>query len=130
VPFYSALKKFRDYLTGALSELNDDEIVFKDVKLKNFNESTQKKLERAGLLNTAGSSDEGGGHLAKMNSEFKVFSSDSGGSSDLPSALDIRIDPQTGKKRRGRPPKPRPDGVPPASEAKSGGFIGQSDSSG
>ncbi|TRY70249.1 hypothetical protein TCAL_07535 [Tigriopus californicus] len=114
VPFYSALKKFRDYLTGALSELNDDEIVFKDVKLKNFNESTQKKLERAGLLNTAGSSDEGGGHLAKMNSEFKVFSSDSGGSSDLPSALDIRIDPQTGKKRRGRPPKPRPDGsLPP-----------------
>lgn len=115
VPFYSALKKFRDYLTGALSELNDDEIVFKDVKLKNFNESTQKKLERAGLLNsTTGPPDEGHSALTKMNSEFKVFSSDSGGSSDLPGALDIRIDPNTGKKRRGRPPKPRPDGsLPP-----------------
>ena len=35
VPFYTALKKFRDYLRGDLKELNESEIVFSSVKLSN-----------------------------------------------------------------------------------------------
>ena len=34
VPFYEALKKFRDHLNGKLPDLNDSEITFQDVVLK------------------------------------------------------------------------------------------------
>ena len=43
VPFYSALRKYRDYLKGTISELNEDEVVFTNVKLTNF--KPQIKLE-------------------------------------------------------------------------------------
>ncbi|XP_045104451.1 uncharacterized protein LOC123499975 isoform X2 [Portunus trituberculatus] len=36
VPFYSALRKFRDYLKGTISELDEEEVVFSNVKLTNF----------------------------------------------------------------------------------------------
>lgn len=43
VPFYSALRKFRDYLKGTISELDEEEVVFSNVKLTNF--KPQIKLE-------------------------------------------------------------------------------------
>lgn len=43
VPFYSALRKFRDYLKGTISELDEEEVVFSNVKLSNF--KPQIKLE-------------------------------------------------------------------------------------
>ena len=121
VPFYEALKKLKDFLAGDLKELDDSEIVFTNVKLKNFNDSAIKKEQ---LLQQQ-IKDE------KMNSEFRLSSDSSeggkasssgegnpptvthspGGGSDGAEAL--RIDPLTGKKRRGRPPKPRPDGTLP-----------------
>ncbi|KAK8733729.1 hypothetical protein OTU49_006456 [Cherax quadricarinatus] len=36
VPFYSALRKFRDYLKGTIKELDDEEVVFSNVKLTNY----------------------------------------------------------------------------------------------
>ena len=36
VPFYTALKKFRDYLRGEITELDESEIVFSSVKLANI----------------------------------------------------------------------------------------------
>ena len=84
VPFYAALKKFRDYLRGDIQELDESDVVFPEVKLQNFNNKRIKKEEFG---------DE-------MNSEAMDG--------------DDRIDPVTGKKRRGRPPKPRPDGTLPA----------------
>ena len=36
VPFYEALKKFRDYVTGKSDEPHEEEIVFANVVLKNF----------------------------------------------------------------------------------------------
>ena len=36
VPFYSGLKKFRDYLRGTVSSIEENEMVFKEVKLQNF----------------------------------------------------------------------------------------------
>ena len=33
VPFYAALKKFRDYLNGMISNLDETEVVFSDSKL-------------------------------------------------------------------------------------------------
>ena len=49
------------------------------------------------------------------SSEFKMTDDNStSGLGDLDANGEPRIDPTTGKKRRGRPPKPRPDGtVPP-----------------
>ncbi|KAK6620156.1 hypothetical protein RUM44_006557 [Polyplax serrata] len=42
VPFYAALKKFRDYLNGLIAELDENEVVFNDQKLKTFYESDIK----------------------------------------------------------------------------------------
>ena len=72
VPFYVALKKFRDHLRGDLPELEESEVTFPDVKLQNFN---NKRI--------------------KENAESEVMMDENG----------QRIDPETGKKRRGRPPK-------------------------
>ena len=83
VPFYAALKKYRDYLRGSIAELDESEVVFPEVKLQNFNNKRIKKEE---------------------------YSDDMNGSLDG----EERVDPDTGKKRRGRPPKPRPDGTMPA----------------
>lgn len=97
VPFFAALKKFRDFLTGKIKEedFNEDEVVFNDIKLKNFYESPEKKNIKK----------------IKMNSEFKISEDGSIGDADING--ESRIDPETGKKRRGRPPKPRPDGTLP-----------------
>lgn len=43
VPFYAALKKFRDYLNGLVPELDEKEIVFTYSKLKNFFEPDVKE---------------------------------------------------------------------------------------
>ena len=43
VPFYSALKKFNDYLKGAIPAIEESDVVFKDVKLQNFHEKPFKK---------------------------------------------------------------------------------------
>lgn len=91
VPFYAALKKFRDYLKGEIAELDETEVVFTDIKLKSFHEVSPK--------------------FAKMNSEFKILDSNEDSNSDL--SVEVRVDPVTGKKRRGRPPKPRADGTLP-----------------
>lgn len=34
VPYYAALKKFRDYLNGTITHLDESDIVFADTKLK------------------------------------------------------------------------------------------------
>jgi len=97
VPFFAALKKFRDYLNGTIKEeeFNEEDVVFNDVKLKNFYESPEKKNLKK----------------VKMNPEFKILEEGSTGDTDLNGEL--RTDGDTGKKRRGRPPKPRPDGTLP-----------------
>ena len=43
VPFYVALKKFRDHLRGDLPELEESEVTFPDVKLQNFNNKRIKE---------------------------------------------------------------------------------------
>uniref|UniRef100_A0A0A9Z2Z3 G/T mismatch-specific thymine DNA glycosylase n=1 Tax=Lygus hesperus TaxID=30085 RepID=A0A0A9Z2Z3_LYGHE len=43
VPFYAALKKFRDYLNGVVSEIDEKEMVFSYSKLKNFFEPDVKE---------------------------------------------------------------------------------------
>jgi len=97
VPFFAALKKFRDYLNGTIKEeeFNEEDVVFNDVKLKNFYESPEKKNLKK----------------IKMNPEFKILEEGSTGDTDLNGEL--RTDGDTGKKRRGRPSKPRPDGTLP-----------------
>ncbi|KAK7861659.1 hypothetical protein R5R35_006572 [Gryllus longicercus] len=43
VPFYAALKKFRDYLNGMITDLDETEVVFSDSKLKNYFEPELKE---------------------------------------------------------------------------------------
>ena len=88
VPFYSALKKFRDYLRGEVPELNESEVTFPEVKLQNFNNKRIKDED----------------DLDRLTEEMRDG--------------DSRVDPDTGKKRRGRPPKPRPDGTLPPPKRK------------
>ncbi|KAI5727255.1 hypothetical protein M8J76_017071 [Diaphorina citri] len=45
VPFYSALKKFRDYLNGLLPEIDESDIVFCNSKLKNYKEDSRDDLD-------------------------------------------------------------------------------------
>ena len=45
VPFYVALKKFRDHLRGDLPELKESEVTFPEVKLQNFNNKRIKDAE-------------------------------------------------------------------------------------
>ena len=87
VPFYVALKKFRDHLRGDLPDLEESEVTFPEVKLQNFNNKRIKE--------------EGEGDI-----------------SDVMDGDHNRIDPETGKKRRGRPPKPRADGSLPPPKKK------------
>lgn len=42
VPFYAALKKFRDYLNGIVTNIDDSEVVFSDSRLKSCCESESK----------------------------------------------------------------------------------------
>ena len=129
VPFYDALRKYRDFLKGDLDELNDEEVVFSQIKLKNFNEGNPlKKAMKAAIANAAAEAmavqaairDGGfpagaidvGGEGGDGSPGGGAHIGDPGGALAL--AADLRIDPVTGKKRRGRPPKPRPDGsLPP-----------------
>ena len=52
VPFYAALKKFRDYLNGLISELDDSEVVFNDSKpvTKANNVETKQLLDSSTRL--------------------------------------------------------------------------------
>ncbi|CAB4058668.1 INTS2 [Lepeophtheirus salmonis] len=36
VPFYASLKKYKDYVKGLIHDVNEEEFVFKDVKIKNY----------------------------------------------------------------------------------------------
>ena len=101
VPFYEALKKFKDYLDGSIDQVEEDELVFSNVKLKNFNEGGHSKKQSAGSAGNAGDSS---GDAATVDASTAASAG---------SIIDARIDPLTGKKRRGRPPKPRPDGTLP-----------------
>jgi hypothetical protein len=85
------LKKFRDFLTGKTKaeDFNEADVVFNDVKLKNFYDSPEKKSKKS----------------PKMDLGDDNSLQDDG--------FESKYDPLTGKKRRGRPPKPRPDGTLP-----------------
>ena len=41
VPFYTALKKFRDYLNGLIPEIDDSEVVFNDPKIRAADDGTE-----------------------------------------------------------------------------------------
>ena len=114
VPFYAGLKKFRDYLHGRVPSIEENEMVFKEVKLQNFNEKPYKKEFRDDATDSSGTP-------PGINSDYDGMGQENngsnegypGGMSGADMQIDSRIDPATGKKRRGRPPKPRPDGTVP-----------------
>lgn len=45
VPFYSALRKFRDYLNGTVDHISEEEMTFAHVKLKNFKKEDKSIVE-------------------------------------------------------------------------------------
>ncbi|KAA0193657.1 hypothetical protein HAZT_HAZT008333 [Hyalella azteca] len=45
VPFYSALRKFRDYLNGSVDHITEEEMTFAHVKLKNFKKEDKVVIE-------------------------------------------------------------------------------------
>ena len=53
VPFFEALKKFRDFVNGEAKEPEEEEIVFANVVLKNFPKKPAVKLEPEDPVMTA-----------------------------------------------------------------------------
>lgn len=122
VPFYKALKKFRDYLNGHIEHLDESEVVFDDPKYKNCVESDKPPAEFTvtafgpdGLPIDDGKKKRGrpkktkiilneNGEPIQVKNEMKQNAQSSTSSSDMMSgAAGGPIDPS--KKKRGRPKK-------------------------
>ncbi|ODM88151.1 G/T mismatch-specific thymine DNA glycosylase [Orchesella cincta] len=119
VPFYSALKKFRDYLNGLILELDDSEVVFPETSKPSAAKLAagtvaKKPRETGALLHSAVENTNGDGPtpakkkrgrprkgMEKANSVAAV-------SEDSSKHTSIQPDGSQ-KKRRGRPKKQRPD---------------------
>ncbi|KAJ8667731.1 hypothetical protein QAD02_009394, partial [Eretmocerus hayati] len=99
VPYYAALKKFRDYLNGTITHIDESDIVFADTKLK--------KREFDALEDKKPGFEEydGEGRFIDGDSQGVIVKQESG------------LIP--GKKKRGRPKKIKnPDDVPPPDSEK------------
>lgn len=96
VPFYAALKKFRDYLNGIVAEIDDNEVVFSFTKLKNYYEPDIKEEPK----------DE----VAYFNNYSSVVDNQD----TLENIVDVKDEPPVvQKKKRGRPKKIKSkDGAP------------------
>ena len=66
VPFYVALKKFRDFLKGDIPTLDDDEIIFSNVKLKNFTKEEPKLEEEFDYEQNSNESEEATKYMSIM----------------------------------------------------------------
>lgn len=99
VPFYAALKKFRDYLNGLIADLDETEVVFNDQKLKTFYESDVKVEHK----------DEEGNYYPFARVPGNELT-------DLSNAV-VKKEPfdptRPEKKKRGRPKKIRVEGEEP-----------------
>ena len=49
VPFYSAPKKFRDYLNGLIPEIDENEVIFNDPKIRAADDGTEISEHLKGL---------------------------------------------------------------------------------
>lgn len=106
VPFYAALKKFRDYLNGLVPELDEKEIVFTYSKLKNFFEPDVKE-ESKDVGGYGGYNGRTGDGLTDMTSSV-IKKENSDDQSNGPP-----------KKKRGRPKKIKVEGeAPPEKKEK------------
>ncbi|GLH02679.1 G/T mismatch-specific thymine DNA glycosylase [Gryllus bimaculatus] len=96
VPFYAALKKFRDYLNGMITDLDETEVVFSDSKLKNYFEPELKEEP-------------------KEEHPFITYGRlpNNGELTDLSNAVTKKEDQPPAKKKRGRPKKIKTDSVEP-----------------
>lgn len=113
VPFYTALKRFRDYLNGVIPHIDESECVFADPKSKPCyeNEPSKDNLNRF-----APNSATGMGMLSGTMSDIMqhhssdmtdISNSMMGGENDM---TDIRMMDAPTKKKRGRPKKVRGEG--------------------
>lgn len=130
VPFYSALKKFRDYLNGLIPEIDENEVIFNDPKIRAADDGTEisEHLKVDSL-----SSDDLPALVGA--SEFSADSEHPHQPSqqqNLPALLPID-DGLAGqlpvKKKRGRPKKIRTDGSTPIPVKQSNVLAVQASSS-
>lgn len=96
VPFYAALKKFRDYLNGLVTEIDDNEVVFSFTKLKNYYEPDIKEEPKDEVT------------------YFNNYNSVVDNQDTLENIVDVKEEPPVvQKKKRGRPKKIKTkDGAP------------------
>ena len=101
VPYYAALKKFRDYLNGTISHLDESDIVFADSKLK---KKEQEAIEDKKPAFCEELTNEGESRITEANGTGMKQDSNS----QIP-----------GKKKRGRPKKIKnPEDQPPPDPEK------------
>ena len=75
VPFFEALRKFRDYLTGRLPKIEDCEVVFANVSLRNWTSNNAIKTEpqAASTAASAASAAENGGQSSEVNPNLQPY---------------------------------------------------------
>ncbi|XP_059491118.1 uncharacterized protein LOC132205822 isoform X2 [Neocloeon triangulifer] len=151
VPFYAALKKFRDYLNGIISELDDSEVVFNDPKLRNITENGETKedckegFQGYGRLPNNGDltdlsnakKGEGGEVVKKKRGRPKKIKGEDGAEAPPPKPRPPKppassVNGDTPKKKRGRPKKvkdgeqvapPPPQQQPPQQMQQHNGMV-------
>lgn len=110
VPFYSALKKFRDYLNGLIPEIDENEIVFCNSKLKNYKEDSRDDLDADLTLTLKKEEDEEPSLKKKRGRPKKNKLLDGEEVKREPKGkITSFFDEDPSKKKRGRPKKVKGD---------------------
>lgn len=115
VPFYAALKKFRDYLNGVIPHIDESECVFADPKSKPCYE-TEPGKDNMSVSRFAGNQTASMGMLSGGMSD--ILQHHSGEITDISNSMlsgendmtDLRLMDVPTKKKRGRPKKVRGEG--------------------
>ncbi|KAL7307334.1 hypothetical protein TKK_0000524 [Trichogramma kaykai] len=110
VPYYAALKKFRDYLNGTITHLDESDIVFADTKLK-------KREHEGGLGGGLLGGEDKKGQLGGVTAAYEDYD----GEGLFVDGVIVKQEPGLipGKKKRGRPKKIKnPEELPPADVEK------------
>lgn len=127
VPFYAALKKFRDYLNGLVPEYDESDYVFNDPKYSQISTEAELKEETIAFTALEGNGVVMADPSKKKRGRPKKVRGENGEEISAPkhrknndSVNSEGADDESGKKKRGRPKKNKDGTTTPAPSKKKG----------